>query len=154
MGSKQAVVLVAGVGLGLTMLVSPPAYAQSVRNACAVVTQEQVTSAAGAAVGAGQPIAATGCSWSTDPKASAGRMMITLSIWGEKWFTKSSLPGVQRKDVGGIGDDAYFATLGDMTSLFVKKGKSTLQVRVYGIHDVAKQEAIERSIAKDALARW
>src|SRR5512138_213652 len=45
MGSKRAMVLVAGVGLGLTMLISPPADAQAVRNACAVVTQEQVTSA-------------------------------------------------------------------------------------------------------------
>jgi len=154
MGSKQAVVLVAGAGLALVVLASRPADAQSAHDACALVTQAQVASAAGAAVGAGQPIGTTGCSWSADPRAGAGRIMITLSIWGEKWFSRKSTPGVQRKDVAGIGDDAYSAALGDLTSLFVKKGTSTLQVRVYGIHDAARQDAIERSIAKDALARW
>lgn len=153
--SNRTMVLVIGLGLGATYLTAPPAYAQSDHNACALVTQEQVSSAAGAAVGAGQPIGTTGCQWSTDPTAKSGRVMVTLSILGEKWFTKdSSTPGIKKKPVSGIADDAYFATLGDLTSLFVKKGRSTLQVRVYGLQDTAKQEVIETSVAKDALARW
>lgn len=154
MGSKHAMVLVVGVMCGLTVLATPPADAQSAREACALVTQAQVTSAAGATVGAGQPIGTTGCQWSTDPKAKAGRVMITLSIWDEKRFPKGSTPGLTMKPVSGIGDDAVFYTLGDLTSLFVKKGKSTLQLRVYGLHDTTKQQEIEKSVAKDALARW
>ena len=155
MGSKHALVLVVEVVCGFAVLTAAPADAQSVRDACTLVTQAQVTSAVGARVDIGQPIGKTGCQWSTDPKAKTGHMMITLSIWDEnKWFSKKSTPGIPMKPVSGIGDDAYFATLGDLTSLFVKKGKSTLDIRVYGLHDTAKQEEIERSVAKDALARW
>ncbi len=115
-----------------------------------------MSSAAGARVGAGQSIGTTGCQWSTadDPNSKAGRVMVTLSIWDEKMFPKGSRPGITRKSVGGIGDDAAFETLGDLTVLFVKKGHSTLQLRVYGLHDTSRQEQIEISVAKDALARW
>lgn len=158
MSSKHAMVLVVGVvcTLAVMAMAARPASAQSARDPCALVSPAQVTSAAGAKVATGQPIGTTGCSWSStdDPKTKAGRVMITLSIWAEKWFSKKSTPGVTMKPVSGIGDDAYFATLGDLTSLFVKKGTSTLQIRVYGLHDTARQEEIERSIAKAALAKW
>lgn len=156
MSSKHAMVLVVGVVCTLAVMGARPAYAQSARDPCALVSQAQVTSAAGAKVATGQPIGTTGCSWSStdDPKSKAGRVVITLSIWAEKWFSKKSTPGITMKPVSGIGDDAYFATLGDLTSLFVKKGKSTLQVRVYGLHDTTRQEEIESSVAKAALARW
>jgi hypothetical protein len=154
MASKHAMILVVVVVCGLTVLAAPPADAESGRDACALVTQAQVTSAAGATFGAGQPIGTTGCQWSTDPKAKAGRVTVTLSIWEEKFFPKKSTPGITIKPVSGIGDDAVSSTLGDLASLFVKKGKSTLMLRVYGLHDTAKQEQIERSVAEAALARW
>jgi hypothetical protein len=154
MTSRHPLLLVSGFVCGLNVLAPSGADAQSGHDACALVTQAQVTSAVGATVGAGQPINNTGCQWSTDPAGTTGHVMITLSIWGEKWFSKKPTPGIPMKPVSGIGDDAYFATLGDLTSLFVKKGKSTLQLRVYGLHDTAKQELIERSVARDALARF
>ena len=155
MGSKQWMVLVVGGVCGLSVLAASRADAQSARDPCALVTQAQVTSALGAKVDPGQPIGKTGCQWSTDQKAKTGHVMVTLSIWDEnKWFSHKSTPGIPMKPASGIGDDAYFATLGDLTSLHVKKGKSTLDLRVYGLHDTTKQEEIERSVAKDALARW
>jgi hypothetical protein len=155
MGSKLAMVLVVGVACGIVGSAVASTDTRSARDACALITQAQVTSAAGAAVGTGQPIGKTGCQWSTDSKVKTGRMMITLSIWDEnKYFSHKPTPGITQKAVAGIGDDAYFATLGDLVSLFVKKGKATLDIRVYGLHDTAKQEQIESSLAKDALASW
>lgn len=145
--------LAAVVTCVLTVLAADPAYGQPARKPCGLVTEAEVSSAVGTNVNAGQPINTTGCQWST-LDAKAGHVMVTLSIWDEKWFPKGSSPGISKKSVGGIGDAAVFQTLGDLTSLFVKKGKSTLQLRVYGLHDTAKQEQIETEVAKVALARW
>lgn len=156
MGSRDKVVLVVGVAFVLTVMPARLAYGQSATKPCDLVTDAQVSSAIGAKVKAGEPISATGCQWSTpdDPKTKPGRVTVTLSVWDEKMFPKGSPPGVSKQAVSGIGDDAVFNTLGDMTSLFVKKGKSTLMFRVYGLHDTTKQKDIEMSVAKDALARW
>ncbi len=156
MGSRHKVVLVVGVACVLTVVPVQSANGQSAHKPCDLVTDAQVSSAVGAKVKTGEPIGMTGCQWSTpdDPKTKTGRVMGTLSVWDEKWFPKGSTPGLSKKAVSGVGDDAVFDTLGDLTSLFVKKGKSTLQFRVYGLHDTTKQEDIEMSVAKDVLARW
>ncbi len=154
MGSKRAIVLVLRVVPVLALVAARPAHGQSGQKPCGLVSKEQVSAAVGAQVKAGEPIGTTGCHWSTDPNAKT-RVMVTLSIWGEKMFPKGGTPGLKVTPAsGGLGDEAVFDTLGDLTALFVKKGKSTLQIRVYGLHDTAKQEQIETSIAKHALARW
>ncbi len=151
--NRMALAAVAGV---LTVVAAQPAYGQSSRKPCDLVTDAQVSAAVGAKVDPGQPIATTGCHWTApdDPKTKTGHVMVTLSVWDEKMFPKGSTPGISNKPVSGIGDEAVFGTLGDLTSLFVKKGKNTLQIKVYGLHDTAKQEQIEKSVARDALARW
>src|SRR5689334_13519695 len=94
--------------LVLTVVVGQPAYGQSPRKLCDLVTDAQVSSAVGAKVNAGQPIGTTGCQWSTpaDPKIKTGHVVVTLSVWAEKMFPKGSTPGVSKKPVSGIGDDA------------------------------------------------
>ncbi len=154
MGSRRAMAFALRVMCVLTALAASPAYGQSSTKPCDLVTKEQVSSAVGSKVNPGEAIGTTGCQWSIAPTAKTGRVMVTLSIWGEKWFPTKETPGIPMKPVSGIGDKAVFSTLGDLTSLFVKKGKSTLQFRVYGLHDTAKQEQIEMSIGKAALARW
>jgi hypothetical protein len=155
MTSRHALVLVLALGGGSAALAATEAGGQPAHDPCALVTPAQVSSALGANADPGQPIGKTGCQWSSDPKAKTGHVMVTLSIWPEnKYFSNKSTPGIPTRPATGIGDEAYFATLGDLTSLHVKKGKSTLDVRVYGLHDPARQEEIERSVAKEALARW
>jgi hypothetical protein len=157
MASRHAKVLLVGVVCGLSLLTGRIAYAQSARDPCALLTQPQVSSAVGAMVGAGQPIGTTGCQWSTQDEthAKSGKMVVTLSLLDERAFPKSApSPGFALAPVSGIGDDAVFTTVGPYSSLAVKKGKSVFVVRVYGVPDQPKQQAIEKSLAKDVLAKW
>ena len=63
------------------------------------------------------------------------------------------MPGITKSSVSGVGDDAIAQTLGNLTTLFVKKGNTTFMVRVYGVPDAAKQLAIETPIAKAVAAK-
>jgi hypothetical protein len=55
--------------------------------------------------------------------------------------------------VSGVGDDAIATTLGNLTTLFVKKGNTTFMVRVYGVPAAAQQLAIEKAIAQAVAAK-
>jgi len=66
---------------------------------------------------------------------------------------KTPLPGIPKPAVGGIGDDAFYALVGPYATLSVKKGNTVFIVRVYGVPGQAKQESIEKALAKDVLAR-
>src|SRR5262249_39092449 len=74
---------------------------------CDLLTQNQVSTIVGASVGAGSPIANTGCSWKT---TGATRVVITVSMQSEKMFVgaKSSLTAPQetKMPVSGVGDEA------------------------------------------------
>jgi hypothetical protein len=145
---KQLLAGLAGI-LALGLL-PPPAL--SAPAPCSLLTPAEVSAAIGASVGAGQPIATTGCSW------TAGRVFATLSIWdATNWQgMKAGLPGATMAAAAGFGDDAYFATLGttkQFTSLTVKKGKAAYVFKVYGVEKVADQMSIEKTLAGKALPR-
>ena len=63
------------------------------------------------------------------------------------------MPGITKSSVSGVGDDAIATTLGNFTTLFVKKGSATFMVRVYGVPDTSKQLAIEKPIAQAVAAK-
>lgn len=69
---------------------------------CSLLTSAQVTAAVGVSVGASQPIANTGCSW------SAPHMIVTLSLWDGSvsgWRKmKTSIAGINKTPVSGLGD--------------------------------------------------
>ncbi|HXP25239.1 MAG TPA: hypothetical protein VN891_05630, partial [Steroidobacteraceae bacterium] len=90
------------------VLGSRTAAAQSGVAPCSLLTSAQVTAAVGVSVGAAQPIATTGCSW------TAPHMIVTLSLWdGSKWDQmKTPVPGMNRTAVSGLGDDAFYTTMG------------------------------------------
>jgi hypothetical protein len=68
------------------------AVAQSGSTPCGLLTAAQVSAAAGATVGNGEPIATTGCTWSW------GNAKTTLSLWDAgKWDQmKAPLPGMTK----------------------------------------------------------
>jgi hypothetical protein len=63
------------------------------------------------------------------------------------------LPGITKSSVSGVGDDAIAETLGELTTLFVKKGNTTFMVRVYRVSAAAKQLTIETPIAQAIAAK-
>jgi hypothetical protein len=125
--------------------------AQSTSTPCSLLTPAQVSAAVKAAVGAGEPIGTTGCSWSW------GRPKTTLSLWdASKWDRmKAPLPGMTRSSVSGLGDDAFSSTMGTSTQyavLTVKKGATAYVFKVYGVDSPSDQLSIEKTLAADVLA--
>ncbi len=131
---------------------SKTAAAQSATAPCSLLTSAQVTAAVGVSVGAAQPIANTGCSW------SGPHMIVTVSLWeGSKWDRmKTPVPGMSRTSVSGLGDDAFYTTLGSasgnqIATLSVKKGSTAYLIKVYG-PNVTDQMSMERTLAGNVLA--
>jgi hypothetical protein len=132
---------------------TPYAVAQSGSTPCGLLTSAQVSAAVGATVGNAEPIATTGCTWSW------GRATTTLSLWdASKWdrMKSSTLPGVTKSSVSGLGDDAFSATMGtskQFAVLNVKKGATVYIFKVYGIESPSDQLSIEKTLAADVLAK-
>ena len=119
---------------------------------CALLLQNQVTTIVGASVGAGSPIANTGCSWTT---TGAPRITVTVSMQSEKMFAgaKSSVPPNTTKSlISGIGDEAIFTGIQNFSSLWVKKGTKFLLVRIYGL-PVSESQTKLKALATDALSK-
>ena len=120
---------------------------------CSLLTSPQVTAAVGVSVGAAQPIANTGCQW------SGPHMIVTVSLWdGNKWEKmKAPMPGMERTPVSGLGDDAFYTTIGpasgkQFVTLSVKKGSTAYLIKVYG-PSVAEQMSMEKTLAGNVLAK-
>ena len=132
---------------------SKTAAAQSGPAPCSLLTSPQISAAVGVSVGAAQPIANTGCSW------SAPHMIVTVSLWdGNKWDQmKAPFPGASRSAVSGLGDDAFYTTLGSgsgkqIATLTVKKGSTAYLIKVYG-PDVTQQMSMEKTLAGNVMAK-
>jgi hypothetical protein len=142
-----------GIVCAIAALSPRAAAAQSNPVPCSLLTQAQVSTAVGLSMGAGQPIATTGCSW------SAGHVTATLSLWdATKWDKmRAPLPGMTKTPVGGMGDDAVFATVGDagkqLITLTVKKGKTAFMFRIYGVEKASNQMSMEKTLAENVLAK-
>src|SRR3954453_23630056 len=88
---------------------------------CALLTQDQVSTSIAASVGAGSPIANTGCSWTTK---GTPRVTLTVSFQSEKMFAavKSSTPPKTTKtSISGLGDEAIFTGVQNFSSLWLRK---------------------------------
>jgi hypothetical protein len=144
--------VIAALGFALAGGTAPGADAAPAVDPCSLLTTAQVSSAIGGAAQPGQPINKTGCSWSsTSPKA-----MVTISF--DNLGTYASMkaghsPVVSKTSVSGVGEDAYYSTMGPTTTLTVKKGDTYFVVRVYGFPDPAKQKEIEKTLGAQAAAK-
>lgn len=120
---------------------------------CSLLTSAQVTAAVGVTVGEAQPIANTGCQW------SAPHMLVTVSLWdGNKWDKmKTPVPGMNRTPVSGLGDDAFYTTMGSASTkqfatLSIKKGSTAYLIKVYG-PSLSEQMSMEKTLAGNVLAK-
>jgi hypothetical protein len=140
-----AVGALAALGLGMADAQAGPAP-------CSLLSSAEISAAVGVTVGAAQPIGTTGCSW------SAPHMIVTVSLWdASKWSKmKAGLPGVTVSSVAGLGDDAFFSTLGSaekqFTTLTIKKGDTAYVIKVYG-GSAAEQMSGEKTLAGKVLAK-
>jgi hypothetical protein len=119
---------------------------------CSLLTQDQLTNALGASVGAASPIATSGCSW-TSP--GPPKVVLSLSLQNEKMFTavkSSNPPKTTKTSVSGIGDEAVFTGVENFSSLWVRKGAKYLLVRIYGL-PVGDGETKLKSAATSAVSK-
>ena len=153
--ARSVAVLVPVVTFALMLVASGvrAAGAQVPSNPCAQVTAAQVSAALGEAVGAGQQAGTKTCSWSAD-KPTHQIVTLMFSPPGD-WTTRKTrqMPGTTKASVSGVGDDAIAETLGNLTTLFVKKGSTIFMVRVYGVPSSARQLAIEKPIAQTVASK-
>ena len=116
---------------------------------CTLLTAAQVQAALGVEVAA-SPISKTSCQW----KATKGRGIATVSLQSSgSWARLKATPLGPQKAVTGVGDDAFSENFGSLSTLAVKKGSTVFLVKVYGVDDVAKLEAIEITLAKNVAAK-
>jgi hypothetical protein len=52
-----------------------------------------------------------------------------------------------------VGDDGYYFVTGDQVGLLVKKGSASFKVAVYAKLPVDRKEAMELTLAREALAK-
>ena len=144
--------VLAGVAVSFA-IAAHSAGAQNPTDPCAQVTAAQVSSALGETVGSGRTGPPSTCTWVADKPI---HQIVTLmySPPGD-WNSRKTrqMPGISTTAVSGVGDDAVAQTLGNLTTLFVKKGNTVFMVRVYGVSDPAKQLTIEKPIAQAVAAK-
>jgi len=140
----QLICALALCGLGGVARAAPPP--------CGLLTPAEIAAAVGGSFGVGQPIGTTGCSWT----AEKPHLIVTVSLWPSKEWDRikaTPLPGTTITPAGGLGDDAFYATLAQYTVLYVKKAQTVYLFKVYGVADKAKQSSAEKTLAQDALAK-
>jgi hypothetical protein len=151
--SKYSGRVIVGVATALAVM-ARAAVAQAPKDPCTLLTPSQVAGALGVKdVAAGVPIGKTGCQWVSQDKAL--HAFVTLSFWDPAGFPamKAPLPNVTKTPASGIGDDALYSTVGTFTTLSVKKGGAVFLVKAYGVPGQDKQEAVEKTLAGDVLAK-
>jgi hypothetical protein len=85
-------------------------------------------------------------------------MIVTVSLWdGNKWDQmKTPVPGMNRTPAAGLGDDAFYTTMGpsgkQFATLSVKKGSTAYLIKVYG-PNVTDQMSMEKTLAANVLAK-
>jgi len=138
-----------------------PAKAAPPTDACALLTQAQVSSVLGTSVEAGQRLAPSQpslCAWG---KAFGKRVVLSIytqmgSMTPVQRFNNAKntpVKGIIKTPVSGIGDDAlYMTTPGLGTGLFFRKGSAAFDLRVYGFPlDQLKEK--EKTLALDILGK-
>jgi hypothetical protein len=148
----------------LFMIGRAPSAAPATDDACALLSQAQVSAALSVSVDAGKQIGPSSalCGWSqpNDPNHSGKRVMLAMyRTLGKsspvERFENGKIPmqGITKTPISGVGDDAYYIdTPGIGMGLNVKKGASAFQVRVYGF-PVDQIRAIEKTLAQEVLGK-
>ena len=166
--------LVVGALMGAAFILSVGAAAPSPRtatppasptDACALLTQAQVSGVLGVSVGAGEKIVPNNtalCGWEVPGDKGVNRKRVMLGIYTQLGgltpvdrFNHAKMPikGITKTPVSGVGDDAIYATTPGLgTGLIFKKGASAFDVRVYGFPE-DQIKAKEKTLALDVVAK-
>jgi hypothetical protein len=138
---------------GILVSYTPRSFAAG--EACTLITQTQISAALEVPVGAGTPIGSPStCQWTG--KGRFATLTITQPLAGKSAVDRfnagktSTLPGIIKEPVSGVGDEAFYIYFGNTTramGLVVKKGSSAFEIRVYGF-DVDKAKSVAKTLSQ------
>src|SRR5438045_6896175 len=126
---------------------APAANAAPIDDACALLTTAQVSSATTVEFGAGIYVTPTfkkTCTWTIKKRAGETARIVTLYLQGvdaHEAGKKQMVGAVNVIPVSGVGDDAYYLSIGPQVYLFVKKGSAAFKMSVYGDIPLETKEA-------------
>jgi hypothetical protein len=168
MRANAALTALAVAVLVFTFAAVPWASAAPSDDACALVTQAQVSAAVGVSMGAGTHVTPTfvkTCTWSPSP-ASKDVSAVTVSyqdaasFGAAKGLMQQSQAMANQKgnnlaeSASGIGDDAFYSSMGTgYTALLFKKGNVALKIAIYGQMPADKKKAAAKTLALNALSK-
>ena len=115
----------------LALAIIRPVPAQSVPDACTLLTADQISAVVGSKMGPGTymtPTFKATCTW-TAPGIIVTLMTETTSAFAAQ--KGSNLQGFKIVPTGGVGDDAFYVVVGNMASLMAKKGGNAFKMSVY-----------------------
>ncbi len=157
-----------------TVVPTRSAVAAPSDDACALVTQAQVSAVLGVSMGAGSHVTPTfvkTCTWTATGGDTKGVRILTISLQPGDSFAGAknmmemaqATAGAKRDrgaaqltnaSVSGIGDDAFYTSMGSgYTALLVKKGETAFKVAIYGAVPAAEARAREKQLALDVLSK-
>ena len=152
---------------------TPSASAAPGEDACALLTQAQVSAALGFPVGAGTYVTPTyvkTCTFSVSGDNSKSVSSVTISYQAVEGYagaknlmeaakaraTMEKGPGAKFENdtASGIGDDAFYTSMGTgYTGLLLKKGNISLKIAIYGNLPMEKKKEVEKTLALQALSK-
>jgi hypothetical protein len=137
---------------------APAANAAPTDDACALLTTAQVSSATTVEMNDGTYVTPTfkrTCTWTIKKAAGKTARIVTLYLTAPGIFESAKRPMVNTiivTPVTGVGDEAYYVTIGQQPVLMVKKGNTTFKVSVYGDNSMDTKEAMEKTLAQQVLS--
>jgi len=158
----------------LAVVAVPRASAAPPDDACALLTAAQVGAVVGIPFGEGTHVTPTyvkTCTWTATRAATNGsKYTVTISYQAAQGFAgaKQMMQQTQAMEeaqhgkaarqlvnssASGIGDDAFYSSMGRYTALLVKKGNVSFKLAIYGELAPDKAKDMEKSLALQALSK-
>ncbi len=139
-----------------------PSAAQADTDACTLLTPAQVGAAVGVPVSDGTHVTPTyvkTCTWTAS--GSSKVKFVTLYLQTAAAYDGGRQMANQMAAAGtgaavkpaSVGEDGYYFVTGEQAGLLVKKGSISFKVAVYATLPVDSKEAMELTLAKEALAK-
>jgi len=139
-----------------------PSAARADTDACKVLTPAQVGAAVGVPVTDGKHVTPTyvkTCTWNGSGSSKVRAVTLYLQTaaaydGGKRMASQMATAGKGASVIpASVGEDGYYFVAGDQVGLLVKKGSISFKVAVYATLPVDKKEAMELTLAKEALAK-
>jgi hypothetical protein len=131
-------------------------------DACTLLTPAEVGAAVGTSVSDGTHVTPTfvrTCTWNASGNSNVRSVTLYLqpaaAYDGGKRMAEQ-MTAVSRGAAvkpASVGEDGYYFVTGDQVGLLVKKGNASFKVAVYATLPVDRKEAMELTLAREALAK-